>query len=46
MSSGIADDIKNRFGYELCMPLDIEIVCGPNWMETSEVDASIYTNPN
>lgn len=46
MSSSIAAEIYDRFGYELCLPLDIEIVCGPNWMETAEVAASSYIIPN
>jgi DNA polymerase I-like protein with 3'-5' exonuclease and polymerase domains len=33
--SGVDEEVKTRFGYDLCLPLAIEIVSGINWMETA-----------
>jgi DNA polymerase I-like protein with 3'-5' exonuclease and polymerase domains len=35
--SGVAQEVKERFDYELVLPLDIEMEAGPNWMETSPI---------
>ena len=37
MSYSIGKEMKNRFNYDLCLPLDIEMVKGINWNETQEV---------
>ena len=33
----IENEIEERFGYKLPIPLDIEMEVGKNWMEMSEV---------
>jgi DNA polymerase-1 len=35
---GLAEEVKERYDYELSLPLDIEITQGPNWMEQVELD--------
>ena len=37
MSYSIGKEMKNRFNYDLCLPLDVEMVKGVNWNETEEV---------
>ena len=32
---GVNEEVKERFDYDLVLPLDIEIEAGPNWMETT-----------
>lgn len=34
---GLAEEAKERYDYELQLPLDIEITQGPNWMEQVEL---------
>lgn len=34
---GVAEEVKDRFGYDMALPLDIEISVGPNWMELEEL---------
>lgn len=34
---GVAEEVKSRFGYDMALPLDIEISVGPNWMELEEL---------
>lgn len=35
--SGVAEEVKSRFGYDMALPLDIEISIGENWMELEEL---------
>ena len=35
---GLAEEVKDRYDYDLTLPLDIEITQGPNWMEQVELD--------
>lgn len=35
--SGVAEEVKSRFGYDMVLPLDIEISIGENWMELEEL---------
>lgn len=30
-------EVKQRFDYELLLPLDIEATAGPNWMEQDDI---------
>jgi DNA polymerase I-like protein with 3'-5' exonuclease and polymerase domains len=34
---GVAEEVKSRFGYDMALPLGIEISAGSNWMEQSEI---------
>lgn len=34
---GVAEEVENRFGYVMALPLDIEISIGSNWMELEEL---------
>ena len=33
----LPDEVKERFDYDLLLPLDIEANIGPNWMEQNEI---------
>ena len=33
----LPDEVKERFNYDLLLPLDIEANIGPNWMEQNEI---------
>tara|TARA_R110001592_G_scaffold219817_1_gene474344 strand:- start:1443 stop:2147 length:705 start_codon:yes stop_codon:yes gene_type:complete len=35
---GLAEDVKERYKYDLLLPLDIEITQGENWMNQVELD--------
>lgn len=35
--TGVAEEVKSRFGYDMALPLNIEISAGPNWMDLDEV---------
>jgi DNA polymerase-1 len=35
--TGVKDELKERFNYDMVLPLDIEISAGPNWMEMQEL---------
>jgi len=35
---GLAEEVKERYDYDLLLPLDIEITQGPNWMEQVELE--------
>jgi len=35
--TGVAEEVKDRFGYDMALPLAIEISAGPNWMELEEL---------
>jgi DNA polymerase I-like protein with 3'-5' exonuclease and polymerase domains len=38
---GVSEEVKERFGYEMSLPLNIEISAGPNWMEMSELHLDV-----
>ena len=40
----LPEEVKERFNYELLLPLDIEINLGPNWMEQDEIALTNATN--
>jgi len=35
--TGVKDELKERFNYDMALPLDIEISAGNNWMEMQEL---------
>lgn len=35
---GLAEEVLERYGYELLLPLDIEITQGANWMDQVEIE--------
>ena len=35
---GLAGEVKQRYDYDLLLPLDIEITQGPNWMDQIEIN--------
>ena len=41
---GVAEEVKSRFGYDMALPLDIEISFGPNWMELEELPLTTPIN--
>jgi DNA polymerase-1 len=40
----LPEEVKDRFDYDLLLPLDIEINLGPNWMEQNEIALTNATN--
>lgn len=34
---GVSEEVTDRFGYDMALPLGIEIAAGPNWMELAEI---------
>jgi len=39
---GLPEEVLNRYGYSMRMPLDIEIKIGPNWMDSQVFPPEIY----
>lgn len=40
---GVAEEAYNRWGYEFVLPLDIEISCGTNWLDQTELSVDYNT---
>ena len=42
--TGVVKTIKLRYGYDIIIPLEVEVSNGINWMETKEVPSEWLTN--